>query len=81
MKLYLNQTFLYFKLKHTVLKKETYYFCQFFEYPKYQTDVHLIRFEILNDQKDRDLLHHIGEFILFKLPCKAISWLLNTVRP
>ena len=42
-----------------MLPKETYYFCQFHELPKYDTDMHLISYEILNEQKDKDLLHHI----------------------
>lgn len=49
-----------FKLnKHPVKSQKTYYFCQFFEVPQFETDVHLIRYQMMVDRVNKDIVHHL----------------------
>lgn len=49
-----------FTLKsHPVRQKQTYYFCQFFEVPQFEQTVHMIRYQMLIDRPNRDIVHHL----------------------
>jgi len=37
----------------------TYYYCQIFDLNPFETDMHLIRYEILVSPGNRDVVHHL----------------------
>ena len=42
-----------------IKQKQTFYYCQFYDLPVFDQDVHLIRYDILINKESRDLVHHI----------------------
>jgi hypothetical protein len=51
-------TFIKF-LKLQIPSKDTYYFCELFELPKFDNPVQIIQFEILTNSKTRQNFHHV----------------------
>lgn len=49
-----------FKLKgHAIKRQQTYYFCQFFEVPEFDETVHMIRYQMLVEKQNKDIVHHL----------------------
>lgn len=42
-----------------IQNKSTYYFCQFFELPVFEQDVHMIKYEMIVDKRNKDMVHHL----------------------
>ena len=50
---------LFFSFKHLIKAKSTYYYCQIFDLNPFETDMHMIRYEILVSPGNRDVVHHM----------------------
>ena len=48
-----------FYFKFTAKADGTLYYCQVFEYPPTPIDLHLIRYEVLISQGNKDIFHHL----------------------
>jgi hypothetical protein len=52
-----------FKVK--IPSKRTYYFCDLFEYPQFDSKTHLVQFEILVDPQNVKNVHHVVVYECF----------------
>ena len=48
-----------FFFKLALKNQVTFYYCHIFEQPQFSSDVHIIRYDILIDKPNSDLVHHM----------------------